>query len=154
MIQDVEGAIRKYLPNIIHMSLATSRDNKPWVCEVHYAFDDDLNLYFRSLQSTRHGLEIAANPNVAGSIVTQHMAAEKPRGVYFEGIAELLQDVDKDHPAFVNYCQRFGTDTEILDDANTINGHKFYKVSVNKFYLFDSHESSPSKKYELAWNKS
>ena len=65
MITDVEKVIREYLPEVIHMSLATSHNNVPWICEVHYAFDDELNLYFRSLQSRRHSKEIAENKQVA-----------------------------------------------------------------------------------------
>lgn len=149
---DIEQKIREYLPGIIHMSLATSKDNTPWVCEVHYVYDKDLNLYFRSKLDRRHSIEIAANPNVAGSIVTQHAPDEKPRGVYFEGKAELLNDVDEHHPAYTLYCERFGTGPKILEEARTETGHKFYKVSVGTFSLFDSRESRPSKKYELPWS--
>ena len=69
---NIEKIIREYIPEIIHMSLATSSHNTPWVCEVHYAFDDDLNLYFRSLSSRRHSQEIANNPKVAGNIIKQY----------------------------------------------------------------------------------
>src|SRR5580700_8645470 len=88
---DIENAIRDYLPQIVHMSLATSSDNKPWACEVHFAFDDNLNLYFRSLLSRRHSKDIMANPRVAGNIVTQHQVGDKVRGVYFEGTCKLLE---------------------------------------------------------------
>ncbi|HLZ15367.1 MAG TPA: hypothetical protein VKQ34_05305 [Candidatus Saccharimonadales bacterium] len=37
---DIEQIIRDYLPDVVHMSLATCKDNKPWVCEVHFAYDD------------------------------------------------------------------------------------------------------------------
>ncbi len=150
---DVVKVIREYLPDIIHLSLATCSGNKPWVCELHYVFDDNLNLYFRSLESRRHSQEIVANPMVAGSIVIQHTASQKPRGVYFEGRAEMLSDVDENHVAFKLYCERFGTDKEILDEARTENGHKFYRIIVDKFYVFDSRESDPGQKYELVWGK-
>ncbi len=150
---DVEQAIRTYLPEIIHMSLATSANNRPWVCEVHFVFDNDLNLYFRSKPSRRHSKEIAANKNVAGNIVKQHIVGQKPRGVYFEGIAELLNNVGKNDEGYKLYCERFGTDESIIEEAKEDDGHKFYKISVKKFYLFDTIESSPSKKYELDWKK-
>lgn len=153
MIADVEKVIREYLPEVIHLSLATSRNNKPWICEVHYVFDDDLNLYFRSLASRRHSKDIEGNKYVAGNIVKQHLVDQKPRGVYFEGKAELLSGVDENHVGYILYCQRFGTDKEILEEAEKENGHKFYKISVDTFYLFDTIESKPSKKYELKWNR-
>lgn len=151
---DIEKTIREYLPQIIHMSLATCVGNSPWVCEVHYVFDDDLNLYFRSLKSRRHSNEIEINPKVAGNMITQHKISEKPRGVYFEGLAEELIDVDENHPAYKLYCERFNTDSSILEEAKREDGHKFYKITVTKFYLFDSRESNPSQKYELAWGRS
>ena len=151
MIENVEKTIRDYLPEVIHLSLATCHDNMPWVCEVHYVFDADLNLYWRSRSTKRHSKEIEANPNVAGNIVKQHTADEEPRGVYFEGAAEMLYHVDANHPAYKLYCERFGTDKDILAEAETDHGHKFYKISVKKYYLFDNKDSHPSKKYELEW---
>jgi len=150
---DVEQVVREYLPQVIHLSLATCKDNKSWVCEVHFAFDQDLNLYFRSKPSRRHSIEIESNPQVAGNIITQHEIGEKVRGVYFEGIAEKLSDIDETNPAYLEYCKRFDRNEEILEEAKAPDGHAFYKISVKSFYLFDGRESNPGKKYELAWNR-
>lgn len=150
---DIEKTIREYLPGVIHMSLATSAGNKPWICEVHYAFDADLNLYFRSKRHRRHSIEIAVNQVVAGNIVAQHTIGEEVRGVYFEGRAELLTNVTETNPAYQAYCERFATGPDILEESHTENGHAFYKISVSTFYLFDSQESNPSHKYELPWQE-
>jgi len=150
MIENVEQAIRDYLPQIIHMSLGTSRDNKPWVCEVHFAFDQELNLYFRSRTNSRHCLEIKDNPNVAGNIVTQHHGEEKPRGVYFEGICEMAEGTDAVN-AINEYNKRFGVDEENVAAKNTDDNHRFYKIVVSKYFVFDTRESKPAQKYELAW---
>jgi len=121
------------------MSLATSANNKPWICEVHYVYDDNLNLYFLSKPSRRHSEEIAQNPNVAGNIVKQHSSTEKPRGVYFEGTAEMLANPGEGSPAYKLYDERFGLSEsmrkEIKDDPA---GHKFYKIKPELFVLFDT----------------
>lgn len=148
---DIEQKIREFLPHISHLSLATCQGNQPWVCEVHFVYDDQLNLYFRSKPDRRHSREIAANPNVAGNIVTQHGIDEKPRAVYFEGVCERLADVDENHPAYILYCGRFGTGPEILDESRAAIGPTFYKIAVKNFYLFDARESKPAQKYELHW---
>jgi len=135
------------------MSLATCANDKPWVCEVHYVYDNDLNFYFRSTPSRRHSQEIAKSPNVAGSIVEPHGLGVKPRGVYFEGRAEQLKDVDENHVAYRAYCDRLETGADILEDAKKSDGHKFYKITVSDLYVFDSRESSPSQKYHLKWPK-
>ena len=150
---DIEQIIRKYLPQIIHLSLATCVDDKPWVSEVHFAHDQDLNLYFRSKPSCRHSIEIESNPQVSGNIVTQHKIEEKVRGVYFEGIAEKLIDVTETCPAYIALWERFGGDEAILEEARTHDGHAFYRISVNRFYVFDNLESNPGQKYELLWPK-
>jgi uncharacterized protein YhbP (UPF0306 family) len=147
---NVEQTIRAYITQIIHMSLATTADGKPWVCEVRFMYDDDLNLYLRTMPSSRHGEEIAANPQVAGNIVTQHFLDQPLRGVYYEGRAELLRGVDERHPAYQAYCHRFGDDLSVLQQAEG-NGPKFYKITVSDWYLFDSYVSKPPQKYHLPW---
>ena len=148
----VEKKIREYIPDIIHMSLATCYDKEPWISEVHFVYDDELNLYFRSKPSRRHSLEIEKNSNVAGNIIAQHSIDQKVRGVYFEGTAVQIDDVRQGDDAYELYCARFGTGAEILDEAMRDDGHKFYKVTVSTFYLFDSREVSPGQKYTLPWS--
>ena len=149
---NTEQTIRDYLPQIIHLSLATANDNKPWVCEVHFAYDDDLNLYYRSLSSRRHSQEIAANPHVAGNIVKQHQLGEYPVGVYFEGTAKLLKSGAEQNKAFEVINGRFGIGDKILEDAARPDGHKFYKITVDTFYVFGKFDDAGGKKYKLQWN--
>lgn len=148
---DVEQTIRDCLAEVLHMSLATTKNDKPWVCEVHFAYDDDLNLYFRSLPARRHSQEIADNPNVAGNIVGPHGINDQPRGVYFEGRAEMLEDVDESHPAFKSLSQRLNTSRDIIEEGLQPDGHKFYKITVSDFYLLDARESN--QKYHLKWKR-
>jgi uncharacterized protein YhbP (UPF0306 family) len=136
---NIEQVIREYLPNVVHMSLATSADNRPWICEVHFVYDGDLNFYFLSKPGRRHSIEIASNPNVAGNIVRQHAADEKPRGVYFEGTAELMENINADSLAYRLYQERFAIRekmlSEVMDDPA---GHKFYRITPSNFMLFDT----------------
>ena len=152
MLTHLEQTIRDYLPHIIHMSLATCQDNKPRISEVHFVYDRDLNLYFRSKPSRRHSQEIAQNLSVAGSIVTQHVVDEKPRGIYFEWKAEIVI-IDKYDEICTMFCERVGCDTSIIDEQHKEDGHKFYKISISDYYIFDKKESNPSTKYHLSWWK-
>ncbi|MET0779495.1 MAG: pyridoxamine 5'-phosphate oxidase family protein [Candidatus Saccharimonadales bacterium] len=149
--ENIEAIIRDYLGQVVHMSLGTCVDNKPWVCEVHFAYDDDLNLYWISLPDKRHSQEIAQNPHVAGNIVTQHALGAAPRGVYFEGTAEMLSGVDEKHPAYIAYSTRLKRGPEILEGAKDPADRQFYKITVSDFYLFDARESKPANKYHLPW---
>jgi len=151
---DVEQVIREYLPEVVHMSLATSKDNRPWVCEVHFAYDDGLNLYFRSTPARRHSQNIVENPYVAGNIVKQVGLGEPCSGeVCFEGTAELVK---YDSPEFDTVSQifdaRLSIGAEKIQEAKNPEGNQFYKISVTNFAVFGNFDGQGSKKYELVWN--
>lgn len=149
--RQIEATIREYIPQIIHMSLATVADNKPWVCEVHFSYDDELNLYFASSVNSRHGQEIAANPHVAGNIVVQHHKDQKVRCVDFEGTAEILSAADAEATAYKAYVSRYGESEGLLNEIRKDGDAKFFKISVDNYYLFDSYDG-PRSKNKLVWN--
>jgi uncharacterized protein YhbP (UPF0306 family) len=150
--EEIEKIIRDYIPQIVHMSLATLNGSRPWVCEVHFAYDDDLNLYFVSSKNRRHSQEIEANPYVAGNIVTQHHKHQKVRGVYFEGQAKRLEDVDENHPGYIAYTERLGGREGMLKEISKDGEAGMYKIMVENYYLFDSYESNRGK-FQLPWSK-
>jgi uncharacterized protein YhbP (UPF0306 family) len=149
---DIEKIIREYIDKSIHMSLATCLDNKPWVCEVHFAYDEQLNLYFRSLTSRRHSQEIAINPNVSGNIVKQHSLEDYPHAIYFEGAAVIMKDEQQRLNIFPAFQSRLGADQNILDEAKREDGHQFYKITISKWYAFGKFGQPNGQKYELNWN--
>ncbi len=148
---DIEQSIRNYLPQVKHMSLATSRDSRPWVCEVHFAYDDSLNLYFRSLTTRRHSIEIAANPHVAGNIVAQHPLHAVPLGVYFEGTADRVTDLAEINVAYDAMGSQLHVPAAVLDQYKDPDGPQFYRIVVATFYVFGKLDDSGVKKHELTW---
>jgi hypothetical protein len=74
---------------------------------------------------------------------------EKPRGVYFEGIAEMLSDVNENNSVYQLFVDRLGVGPEVLGLAQQADGPHFYKVSVADWYMFDARESKPAQKYHL-----
>lgn len=153
MISNVEVTIREYISGLFHLSLATSVNDKPWICEVHFAYDDHLNLYFASKTFRRHSQEIEENTNVAGNIIATHAVGQKVRGVYFEGTVERLDALDVDHPGFRSFSERFHKDPSYFQELTESDDHRLYKISVDTYYLFDGRETTPGQKYELPWLK-
>jgi uncharacterized protein YhbP (UPF0306 family) len=152
---EIESQLRLYVANVIHLSLATSSQNRPWATEVHFAYDDDLNLYFRSLTSRRHSQEIATNPHVAGAIVKQFGAGDQPVGVcgvYFEGRASQLQPGLKQARAAQLIIERLKTPRTILEEADQPNGAQFYHIDVKTYYIFGRLDDKPAQKYALPWH--
>lgn len=149
---DIEQAIRDNINKTFHLSLGTSKDNQPWVCEVHFAYDDRLNLYFRSTTKRRHSQEIAANPRVAGNIVRQHALDEQPLGIYFEGKARRLESAEEKQRAFACLQSRLDVSDEVLAESNNEEGHQFYQITVETFYVFGALGDKGLSKHTLAWN--
>jgi hypothetical protein len=119
------------------MSLATCKDNRPWVCEVHFAFDDDLNLYYRSLTSRRHSQEIG----------------EPPVGIYFEGLAEKLDPGAEQTKALGLLKERLQVPDKVLEEVQRPDGHQVYKITVETFYIFGKLDNQGTTKYEVKWNE-
>lgn len=121
------------------MQLATSRDGQPWCCTVYYALDDDLNIIWASLPTRRHSEDIAANPKVAGAIAfDQQPPQASVRGIQFEGIAELLSG-DDETAAANHYVEQLNRKDDMLSDIRAgKNPHRFYKLTVKSYILFDS----------------
>jgi uncharacterized protein YhbP (UPF0306 family) len=153
MSVDVEKVVRENIDKTVHMSLGTTSDNKPWVSEVHFAYDKDLNLYFRSLASRRHSQEIAHNPNVAGNIIDKYALGEAVVGVYFEGTAKLLEAGSERNTAFECIKARLGASDEILEEADDRDGHQFYKITVENWYVFGRFGEASGAKHTLEWDK-
>lgn len=149
---DVEKIVREFIDKTVHMSLATTSDNAPWVCEVHFAYDDNLNLYFRSLKSRRHSQEIANNPSVAGNIIDKYALGDAVVGVYFEGTAELLEAGDEQNLAAECIKTRLKVTDDIVEEASHEDGHQFYKISVANWYVFGRFGGQSGQKHKLEWN--
>jgi len=150
--EKLEQTIREYIPQVIHMSIATVKDNRPWVCEVHFSHDDDLNLYFISSSETRHAQELIANSYVAGNIVTQHHKNQKVRCVDFEGTAQMLDGEEAEKTAYQAYVGRYGESENLLNEIRKDGNTRFFKINVENYYLFDSYDEARGK-HMLPWHK-
>lgn len=130
---DIESLIRKYLGQVQVMQLATVADNQPWACNVHFAADDNLNLYWLSQPNRRHSQEIAKNKNVAATVAIKF--PENPViGVSVEGEAEVVLTPEA---------------VEVFDGKFNLNGdfkkkllegaadEKLYRLKPRLFVLFD-----------------
>jgi uncharacterized protein YhbP (UPF0306 family) len=86
------------------LTLATvSGEGEPYVANCFYAYDAKRNvLVFTSDTTTRHGAEMAANSNVAISIVLETRIVGRVQGIQIVGTAERGDD-----EARKSYIKRF-----------------------------------------------
>ena len=142
--------IQDYLAEARIMQLATVADNRPWCCNVWFAADNALNIYWYSSLIRRHSIEVNANPNVAGAVVLPHTPADAPRGIQFEGAAEqLTADADITAAKGVYVDRIFPADkvAELMESST--NRHAFYRVTPSLIVLFDAVNFPDAPRQEL-----
>ncbi len=150
-----EELIRKYLQQGRVMQLATVKDGQPWCCNVHYVFDEQLNLYWASLPTRRHSQEIRDHSKVAAAI------AIKPQqpviGMQIEGIAEQLTNSADIEKAAKIYYERYKSDADFFtnfveDFVSGVRLHKFYRIAPKAIVLFDEVDFPQSPRQEFKLN--
>lgn len=81
----IDQRIVKFIKRHHVMTLTTAAENKPWSCQVFYAYHEaSRSLVFTSSADTRHIKEALTNPSVAVSIVLESKVVARLQGVQIE----------------------------------------------------------------------
>lgn len=139
-MSDVKSDIKKYLDEAKMMQLATVRDDKPWVCNVWFASDNNLNIYWISSTTRRHSEEVKDNKHVAAAICMVREPSESDRGgVQLEGTASEVTNPIELAKALKLYVARgiFTLDQVKKFIADVTKPHKFYKITPQRIVFFD-----------------
>lgn len=135
---DLKSLIQQYLHEANLMQLATSRDNQPWVCNVWFVADKNMNIYWFSAISGRHSKELIKNKKIAASIVMPHTPQDIPRGIQLQGTAEELSEKEEINTVYALFKER-GFDIRTI--RTMINSkdkpYRFYQLHPTLFVLFD-----------------
>ncbi len=133
------------------MQLATAADNKPWICTLHFYADEQLNLYWISLENRRHSQELAINPLASVTILVHENTPEEDYviGITVEGKVELVGS-NIDEQVGNGYINKLAKDQSLLEDISSgNNAHKFYKLIPSNIVLFDSKDFKDNPRQEL-----
>src|SRR6185503_14792116 len=123
---DIIQLSKEHLSDLLVMQLATSKDNQPWICNVHFLADDDMNLYWMSEPDSRHSEDIVANPRVAAAVA---VSTEMPLiGVQIEGDAEQLEFADH-QDILRKYATRHNRDGFVEKALNGAMPFKLYRLT-------------------------
>jgi uncharacterized protein YhbP (UPF0306 family) len=135
---DLRQLIKDYLETAKMMHLATVADGKPWVCNVWFAADEDMNIYWFSSVTRRHSEEVANDAHVAGAMCLPQTPEDAPRGLQFEGVAEVLNDKADIKKAKSLYVDRIFPEEKVSEFmTHPERPHKFYRIKPSLFVLFD-----------------
>ena len=132
------------------MQLATSVNNQPWACTVHFASDHDLNLYWTSKPDRRHSQEIAQNSNVSVTIpIEDNQKDGYVIGLSFAGKAEILKGKDEElaHNLSVKKLNRPANRLAAI--RNDEDPHQYYRLKPSLIVLFDSKNFPDDPRREL-----
>lgn len=142
--------ITAYLAKANMMQLATANGDKPWICNVWFAADKDLNIYWISSSNRRHSIELSDNPHVAAAICTVREPSEGDNGaIQLEGLAHEVSDSNEINHAMDLYVERgFFTKQQVEDFmANPEFPHRFYRIKPTRIVYYDANQDISTREY-------
>lgn len=133
---NIKKRILEVLKTTHLMSLATNDQNGPWVADVVFVHDKDLNIYWMSDPNTRHSKAISLNKVVAGTITYSTKSKELNFGIQFEGKAEKLEGIQINllTKHLAKRSRSRPTPSQVLE---ILNNKSWYKLTPTKIYLID-----------------
>lgn len=90
------------------LSLATTgEDGQACVAPLFYVVDKELTLYWLSSESSRHSLNLAANPRAAATVYRSVESWREIRGVQLRGAVSKVTESERRNALVKAYCERF-----------------------------------------------
>jgi uncharacterized protein YhbP (UPF0306 family) len=135
---DPQQLAKEYLKQVNIMQLATTQDNEPWICTVHFYADDALNLYWVSRTDRKHSEQIAQNPSVGVTAVIHENTPEENYviAVTAVGSAELVKDAPESIRSA--YVEKLNKPPSLLPSDDPKNLQEFYRLKPDTFVVFDT----------------
>jgi uncharacterized protein YhbP (UPF0306 family) len=136
---NIKQQISDYLKTARVMQLATSVNDKPWICTVHF-YSHGLTIYWSSMPDRRHSREIEQNKNAAVAIKIHEDTPDEKYviGISLEGKVEKVtaEEMSKIGPL---YIKKLDKEPTFIEDI--LSGKKdfvFYKLLPTNAVLFDT----------------
>lgn len=132
----IKARILEVLQQTHLMSLATVNEIGPWVSDVVFIYDDDLNIYWMSDPETRHSKSILTNNKVAATITFSTKSKIPNLGIQLEGTAEKLDGTQYDL-LVKHLAKRSYPKPDISEAEKILDGDCWYKLTPSKIGLID-----------------
>lgn len=118
------------------VQLATLNGDQPWVCSVYFVSDDELNVYWLSLPTRRHSIEIEKNNKVA---TTMAIKIDQPIiGLGAEGVVDIVTDEQIVEKVMPKYIEKYDNGKDFFERFKAgANEHVMYRFKPTKFVLVD-----------------
>ena len=151
----LRNRVLEYLDGRTVIDLATEGPAGLWIAPVMYVHDE-LAMYFTSVSSTRHGVNMETTGHVAGAITDECRSWIQMKGLQFDGKVERVENRDELERVVTSYLQKYPFAAGLWNGeqdpaviAKDVGIHTFYKITPGKV-LFTDNEHAPSGREELA----
>lgn len=134
MEHDIGALVRSILEKGHLLSLATVDEGGPWVSDLVYVFDDDLNIYWLSMPEARHSKAILKHPMVAGTVTISTRSKEPNEAIQIAGTAEKIEG-DIIEMATKHLAKRGHPPPTRVGEILEAKGQVWYKLTPTKFCL-------------------
>jgi uncharacterized protein YhbP (UPF0306 family) len=139
---ELKQQIFEYLGTQRLMQVATYGDT-PWITNVYYVHDKDLNLYFLSKRTTEHCVAIEKNSQVAVAISDSHQLLRPPQvGIQLAGTAQKVNLLEQVSWMFQMWNKIIAPDaSEFLEDPRKfleVSSASIYRITPNRIKLFNT----------------
>lgn len=148
---DARELIKKFLLDKEVMQLATVKDGKPWVSNLHYVADKNHNIYWLSKPDRRHSQEIKNHAHVAAAIAVR--SPDHPViGLQIEGQASEVKDKKELTEVMRVYADRFKVSESFYNEFMAgKNPHKMYRLKPENIVLFDEQNFPDDPRQEVSF---
>lgn len=132
-MEDIRKLVEEVLNKGYLMSLATVDDGGPWVSDVIYVHDDQLNIWWISMPQTRHSKAILADARVAATITVSTELGEPNLGLQISGTAERVEGDDLARAT--KHRTKRGKPAPSREGELIADGHVWYRLKPTKIQL-------------------
>ena len=117
------------------MSLGVVDADGPWVADVIYVFDEDLNIYWMSRTTRRHSVAIETfESHVAGTITVSQDPSDTDEGLQLSGVAERVENPSKE--LLVQWMKKKKKLTLLAPLVRLVlDDHVWYKLTPDRIEL-------------------
>lgn len=135
--------IKEALDRTEFMAISTVGEDGSWVCPVQFSYDENLNLYFKSMPGSKHMQNISINPELSVAIFsTERLPGGDVIGIQLKGTATILAS-RSDVEVAARY--HYGRSKQEVDYMARIDEHlgreaqwNFVKATPTEIWYFNS----------------
>lgn len=143
--QTLRAVMLDYLAACSSLTLATAGPEGPWAASVFYC-NDGFDLYFLSNPQSRHGRDMARQPQVAAAVNLDYRNWLDIKGIQLEGRAEDLGGISGNLKLARAYVAKFPEVKSFLLSpqklgqaiAAKVAKVHFYRLAAHRLYFLDN----------------